>query len=356
MTARLKQLNWNLVMSKKRLLSILIACLAVIPAYTKGLEVWGKPYTQILSFNNLVTNGFYTVAITEQDGQILDTQNWRITVRLNGNIVSAWENKVFPSNKIGFVLTSTSGQPSANIPSVNDISLTYPVMLNGTQEVELINGTNARLTNKVGGTYNYMQFLLNFQLFVMGGGYLSVLDADNPIPGGISHLAYLAPIEFKLYIDGEVFSYPLNYDILHVFPLSTTQSYSILVDPVNVDLEFNTVADYINGKNETYTNALTVQSYVDYQLRVSSIYPNFSSASGSTLPLDIVRLQLSDNNQTTTPKAITETMVTLITGASTGNNTKKYNMIFSTGADDSRLFNLPSQLYSTDLLFEITPQ
>jgi hypothetical protein len=253
-------------------------------------------------------------------------------------------------------LYSTSGQPSSNIPSVNDISLSYPVMLNGSQEVDLVNGTNVPLSNKVGSIYDYFQFVMNFQLFAMGGGYLSVLDADTPNLDGTDHLTYSAPLEFKAYIGGEVFTINQLYNILEVHPLSTTQSYSILVDPVNVDLEFNTVADYINGKNETYTNALTVQSYVDYQLRVSSIYPNFSSASGSTLPLDIVRLQLSDNNQTTTPKAITETMVTLISGASTGSNTKNYNMIFSTGADDSRLFNLPSQLYSTDLLFEITPQ
>jgi len=356
MTARLKQQNWSLAMSRKRLFTLLIACVAVIPAYTKGFKMWGNPYVGIYSFNDLVTDGYYSLEIEEKSEVPLNENNWRITVRLTGDIVSNYGNKIFPDNKIGLILYSTSGQPSSNIPSVNDISLSYPVMLNGSQEVDLVNGTNVPLSNKVGSKYVYFQFVLNFQLFAMGGGYLSVLDADTPNLDGTDHLTYSAPLEFKAYIGGEVFTINQLYNILEVHPLSTTQSYSILVDPVNVDLEFNTVADYINGKNETYTNALTVQSYVDYQLRVSSIYPNFSSASGSTLPLDIVRLQLSDNNQTTTPKAITETMVTLISGASTGNNTKKYNMIFSTGADDSRLFNLPSQLYSTDLLFEITPQ
>lgn len=343
-------------MSRKRLFTLLIACVAVIPAYTKDFYMWGNPYVGIYSFNDLVTNGYYSLVIQENWGVLLNDNNWRITVRLTGDIVSNYGNKIFPDNKVGLVLYSTSGQPSSNIPSVNDISLSYPVMLNGSQEVDLVNGTNVPLTNKVGNIYEYFQFILNFQLFAMGGGYLSVLDADTPNPDGTVHLSYSAPLEFKAYVGGEVFTVNELYRILEVHPLSTVQGYSILVDPVSVDLEFNSVADYLYGKNETYTNALTVQSTVDYQLRVSSIYPNFSSASGSTLPLDIVRLQLSDINQTTTPRALTETMVTMMTGAATGSNTKKYNMIFTTGADDTRLFNLPSQLYSTELLFEITPQ
>lgn len=179
-----------------------------------------------------------------------------------------------------------------------------------------------------------------------------MLDDDtsnNPI-------TYSAPFEFKAYIGGKELTIPRTYNNFQVHKLSSLQSYSILVTPVNIDLEFNTAADYVNGKNVTFPNAVTMTSNVAYQLRVSSIYPNFSTASGHILPLDVVRVQLSGDGQITSPMALSDAMVTLLYGTATGGGSKVYDLIFSTVANDDRTLNLPTDQYSTQVLFEITPQ
>ena len=314
--------------------------------------MWGNPYIGIYSYNGITTNGYYTLVIKENWGTKLYAENWRITARLTGNIVSQDGAKVFPSDKVGFILAGTEGQPNSTIPNASVISLSYPVMLNGTQEIDLVNGSNAALSNKVGNKFVYFQFQMNFQLIAIGGGYLDILDDDT----GNKTITYVAPFEFKAYIGNEEFIIHKTSDILQVHKLSTNTNYSILVNPVNVDLEFNTVEDYVNGKSITYTNALTVNSNVNYQVRASSIYPNFSSSMGSILPLDIVRLQLSEDSQTSTPMVLSDAMITLLQGASTGGGTKVYDLTFSTVANDSRLLDIPNEQYSTNLLFEIIPQ
>lgn len=338
-------------MTKRKLFYFFIAFIVTAPSYTQEFTMWGNPYVGIYSYNGITTNGYYTLVIKENWGTELYAEDWRITVRLTGDIVSRDGTQVFPSNKVGLILSSTEGQPSS-IPDVSEINLPYPVMFNGTQEVDLVNGEDVILSNKVGNNFVYYQFQMNFQLAAIGGGYLDLLDDDT----GNKTINYSASLEFKAYIGGEEFSIQRTYDILQVHKLSTNKSYSILVDPVNVDLEFNTVADYINGKNITFPNAVTVKSNVAYQLRVSSIYPNLSSASGNILPLDMVRLQLSGDAQATTPVTLSDMMVTLLQGVATDGVSKAYDLTFSTVANDARILDLPTEQYSTHLLFEIIPQ
>jgi len=348
-----KQQNWNSAMSKRSLLYCCIAFVVTLPSYTQEFELWGNPYIGIYSYNGITTNGYYTLAIKEQWGTQLYAENWRVTVRLTGNIVSKDGTKVFPSDKVGLILTSTEGQPVINIPGVNQINVPYPVMLLGSQERDLVNGANVALSNKVGNNFVYYQFQMNFQLAAIGGGYLDILDDDN----GNKTITYSAPFEFKAYIGGNVFTIHRTYDILQVHKLSTNaNNYSILVDPATVNMEFNTAADYVNGKNITYPNGITVKSNVAYQLRVSSIYPNLSSTSGNILPLDLVRIQLSDNTQSISSMPLSGAMVPMLNGAATGSGEKKYNLTFTTVPNDSRIFNIPTEQYSTSLLFEITPQ
>lgn len=339
-------------MNKQKLLLILIFSFFAISFYAKEFRMWGNPYVGIQSYNGITSNGYFTMVVKENWGTALYAENWRITVRLTGDIVSSDGSKVFPSNKVGFILTSTDGQPPSTIPNASEIGLSYPVMLNGMQEIDLVNGSLKPLSNKVGNNFEYFQFQMNLQLTAVGGGYLDVLDDD----AGNSTITYTAPFEFKAYIGEEEFIINHTYDILQVHKLSTNKNYSILVNPVNVDLEFNTMTDYISGKSISFSNALTVKSNVDYQVRVSSIYPNFYSALGTVLPLDIVRLQLSGNSQTTTPMMLSDTMVTLLHDTSTGGNSKQFDLIFTTMANDSRLLNIPNEQFSTNLLFEITPQ
>lgn len=156
-------------MSKRILLYCCLAFIVTLPTYSQKFELWGNPYIGIYSYNGITTNGYYTLAIKEQWGTRLYAENWRVTVRLTGNIVSTTAPyKVFPSDKVGLILASTEGQPATNIPSVNQINVPYPVMLLGTQERDLVNGSSVALSNQVGSNFVYYQFQMNFQLAAIG--------------------------------------------------------------------------------------------------------------------------------------------------------------------------------------------
>jgi hypothetical protein len=121
-------------------------------------------------------------------------------------------------------------------------------------------------------------------------------------------------------------------------------------------LEFNTMEDYLNGKSVTYTDGLTVSATTAYQVTVRSTSPHFSSAIGDTLPLDVVRLQLSGGPGTTAPVTLSTAAMTILQGLSTGGASETFDITYSTEANDPRLFNVPSEQYETSLLYEISPQ
>jgi hypothetical protein len=121
-------------------------------------------------------------------------------------------------------------------------------------------------------------------------------------------------------------------------------------------LEFNTVEEYLNGKSVTYTDGLTVSATTAYQVTVRSIPAYFSSASGDTLPLDIVRLQLSGGSGTTTPVTLSTAAKTILQGLSTGGASETFDITYATEPNDQRLFNVPSEQYETSLLYEISPR
>lgn len=54
--------------------------------------------------------------------------------------------------------------------SVISVALYYPVMLNGMQEIDLVNGTNVPLSNWDGNNFVYYRFQMDFRLTVIGGG------------------------------------------------------------------------------------------------------------------------------------------------------------------------------------------
>jgi hypothetical protein len=162
--------------------------------------------------------------------------------------------------------------------------------------------------------------------------------------------------------DNSVIGYvDLNY-MIQVHKLSgvppVENEYSILVstEAANGLLEFNTAADYINGKSVTYVDGLSVSATTAYQVTVRSTSPHFSSAGGDTLPLDVVRLQLSGGPGVTAPVTLSTAPKTILQGLSSGGASETFDITYSTEANDPRLFNVPSEQYETSLLYEISPQ
>lgn len=109
-------------MTKRKLIHFFFTFIVIAPSYTQGFILEGNPYLGISSYDGTTSNDYYSLVITENWGTVLYAEDWRVTVRLTGDIVSQDGTKVFPSNKIGFILVSTGGQPSSTILDVSDIS------------------------------------------------------------------------------------------------------------------------------------------------------------------------------------------------------------------------------------------
>jgi len=146
------------------------------------------------------------------------------------------------------------------------------------------------------------------------------------------------------------------HKLLGVPPVENEYSILVSTEASNGLLEFNTVEDYLNGKSVTYTDGLTLSATTAYQVTVRSVSANFSSAGGDTLPLDVVRLQLSGGSGTTAPVTLSTAARTILQGLSTGGASETFDITYSTEANDQRLFNVPSEQYETSLLYEISPQ
>ena len=154
-----------------------------------------------------------------------------------------------------------------------------------------------------------------------------------------------------------VVNYTIQVHRLTGDPPPDENQYSIRVstEASNGLLEFKTMADYLNGKSVTYTDGLSVSATTAYQVTVRSIPAHFSSAVGNTLPLDVVRLQLTGGAGTMAPVALSTDTKTILQGLSTNGASQHFDITYSTEANDARLFNVPADHYTTSLMYEISP-
>lgn len=296
-------------------------------------------------------------------GTNLDIPNWKLSVKLRGPILSSGGIE-FPSQKISFIPVRTEsgnvgGEPNP-VPAVNQIGMPSPVFLNGLSEVFLVPGANVPLYLSSINNKSY-DLRMIFNLTVAGGSYLSGFQALwwPTVRSGV----YTVPLQFTAYRNDNTIigvfdhNYTINIHTLTGTPPEEDQ-YSIRVstEASNGLLEFSTMADYVNGKSVTYTGGLSVSATTAYQVTVRSVSFHFSSAPGNTLPLDIVRLQLGGGSGNTYTRALSTDTQTILEGSSTGGTPVNFDITYSTEANDSRLFNVPSDHYTTSLMYEISPR
>lgn len=334
---------------------VIAICLWVIttPLYAQNpaLEAGRNPYLGIISYEGgITTGGAFYVTIIKQWGINLDVENWKLSVKLTGNIQAA-DGTIFPAEKISFIPIGTEGSG----PSVSQIGMPSAVPLNGLSEVFLVPNSQAPLDVGIG----YYQYHLKFAIAAAGGAYLEHLQATS------GNKRYTAPLQFTLY-DGNnnIIARANNlYNNIEVHRLSGSppgdgEQYSISVstEASNGLLEFTTISDYINGKSITYADGLSVSATTPYQVKVKSIDPYFSSVSlgnTTTLDLDVVRLQLSSSSLKI---PLSQTPQTILAGPSTGGSVMNFDITYSIEGNNPKLFNVPPDLYQTSLTYEITPQ
>lgn len=337
----------------KRIAQIVLFLFVIGFSYGQTFSGSSNTHLNVYSYDGAVSIDAYRLRF-EYTGDSLNVPNWKISVRVKGPIVSS-DGKVFPSEKISLVAVRTEGQANPGpLPTLSEIGVRPHVALDGLSEVFLVPSSNEPLYNK--SQYStYYDLNIFFNLVVAGGGYLADLH---------EYRQFVVPFQFTAYRgDNTVIGvYDQNYTIqvhrLTGDPPPDENQYSIRVstEASNGLLEFKTMADYLNGKSVTYTDGLSVSATTAYQVTVRSIPAHFSSAVGNTLPLDVVRLQLTGGAGTMAPVALSTDTKTILQGLSTNGASQHFDITYSTEANDARLFNVPADHYTTSLMYEISPR
>lgn len=354
---RLRQLNCNLPMSRHIGLIGLFLFIFQILSYGQVSLVWqgGSDYLSVDSYGGAVSQTDIAKLKISGSGNIT-LANWKLTARIVNYPVSNTNGGVFPAEKVSFSPTGTSGNLKPGpAPSVSQIGMPLSVAFqNGPSEVYLVPNSNAPLIQKSPNSNEYFEFTMGFNLKVASGSYLNTLQGWKQYP-------FL--IEYTLY---DQTGTPISR-LQHTFriqvgslgpPPAEENRYSIRVsaEASNGLLEFSTMSDYIHGKSVTYTDGLQVSATTGYQVTVKAVSTHFISLSGATLPLDVVRLQLSGGGSNMHTRSLSTASQSILEGTSTGGITKVFDITYSTQVNDNRLFHVSPEQYETSLMYEISPR
>ncbi|WP_374464647.1 hypothetical protein [Chryseobacterium sp.] len=317
---------------------------------------WVNGYLQINSYNGNTNPDAYNLTLAGNGN--INIPNWRVSVRLKQPITSNNGNYILPANKISFQPVSSSGKAYPNpVPTIPQIGMPLNVILKEGQEVFLIPQSNAALFNQPAQPNGYYSLQIKYSISLAGGSYLGSYPA---------WITFIAPLQFTAYdqynnILGTVdHNFQFQIGSLSGTPTDIPElSMKFGASAMNGILEFKNMQDYANGASVIYSNALTVKSNTNYQIKVKSLQNQFSASSGNFLPLDAVQLNLipvSGNTGTANTILLSTAPQLIANGGSTQNSDVYYDMRYSTKPNDERFINAKSEDYTTTIQFEITPQ
>lgn len=337
----------------KRLLNISVLLFFASLSYGQlTFSGWSQGHLNVYSYNGADMSGAITLNI-EYNGTYLYEPNWKISVEVvtpfevNKNKTLSNRIKLEPSNAI------ESGNYPKRIQSIeNVVQPIKPTTILENTKVYLVPSSLTELyySNHNGGYYNLR---LLFNLILEGGSYMS--NMKNTVFNGV--------MLFRLHNQDDVvigsYSCPFTvqfHNITGTPPPENEYSISFSTEATNAMIEYSSLSDYINGKSVTYINGLTVSANTDYEIAVRSVDANFTSETGETLPLDVVKLQLSGKDGNGTPAFLSTGKKVVLQGQSTNAMNTSFDVTYSTGSNDLRLYNVPSINYSTQIIYEITPR
>ena len=307
---------------------------------------WSEHYLGISTYNGATQNEAHTLRFN-YSGTNLNEQNWRLGVKVQTPFKSG--NVAFPVNKIRLIPKRTNGQE--NFPTVQQVGMTTASLTNNT-EVFIVPSSNTALYYV--SEYNgYYFFEMIYDMIIEGGGYLQNLQ-NNSFEGMLRFTAYRENNSIIGFQD-------INFRIqVHTLsgtpPIENQYSISFTNEASNAMIEYSSLADYVNGKSVTYKDGLTVSATTDYQVSVRSINDEFTTDTGDKIDLDVVKLQLAGSSANGPLTALSNNKKTVVQGLNTSGQSTKFDITYSTDPNDLRLYNVSSKNYSTQLMFEITPQ
>lgn len=345
-------------MNNRKIFSfILLLCFWIQCLSQVSYSSWINGYMSVSSYGGGSIPDAYTASFSGNG--YLNVPYWRLSVRLKQPVTSTDGNYTLPANKLSFSPVSSSGNayPYA-VPTISQIGMPLNVMMQEGQEIFLVPQSNAAMYNFSLLFFGYYYNLqLRYSLALAGGAYLG----NYP-----SWTTFVAPMQFTAYdrynnVIGRmdhVFQFQIG-TLSGTPPDVPEMSLKFSANAVNGALEFNSRNDYANGVNVSYSNALTVRSNTNYQIKIRSLQNNFTSPAGNTLPLDAVKLTLAPvngNSASVYPIALASWQQLAAKGGYTQGSSVYYDINYSTTANDQRFMSAKSEDYSTTLQFEITPQ
>ena len=300
----------------------------------------GSRYLLVDSYYGVIGKDYLTIMLESHN---MKEAEWRITAKVTSVILKYPENHNFPvthdfpTSMLNLIFISKEG--SSNVSAIN--SSNYPLSLNNEVEILNFNSSNQE------GSQN-LNF--NFNLQVQGGNYLRNFPRWTTVK---------FDVEYRLYSNNSMIAEMMLKDtaahfFLNIEPDSKFSSISVTPD---VLLEFNSIEGYMNGVTKTYTGGLKVSSTANYEVRVRSLKDKLeSTTTNKYLPLNLVSLQLSGGNGTQQPVNISTTNQLILQGATTNGNVVEYDMIYKAKPiEDQYLFINQQETFSTQLMFEMTP-
>ncbi|AYM99060.1 hypothetical protein [Chryseobacterium sp. 3008163] len=318
---------------------------------------WTNSYLQINSYQGNTNPDAYTMTIAGNGN--FNIPHWRLSARLKSTITANSGSYIFPANKISFQPVSSTGQAYPNpIPTIAEIGIPPNTIVTEGANFLLIPQSNAPLYNQPSQPNGYYNLQIKFSIIVAGGAYLGNYPA---------WITFTAPIEFTAYDQNNMIIGKMDHQFQFQIgaltgtpPTSTELSLKVNGNASNGLLEFSSMQDYKDGKSVTYPNALTVKANTNFQITVKAIQNNFTSASGKTIPVSNVQMNLLPTTQNAGSSFNTVFLNTasqiIAKGSSTQGANLDYTIKYFTKPNDEYFINAKPDEYSATLQYEITPQ
>lgn len=332
-------------------LSLSLSCFSQV-----RFSSWNSGHIQITSYNGNSSTEALTTRL-EGNGN-LNIPNWKLSAKVTQPITSYDGKFIIPANKISFQPSSTNGkQTPTKTPSFTEIGAPLTVIMQENVEAFLIPNSNSPIYNNSTSEGSYYDLQMKFNFTVIGGAYLGEFPAWTE---------FAVPIEFIAYNQGNaVIGKTVEYFKIQIGritdapPAADEMSMQINLSASKGVLEFKSIQDYSNGASVTYTDGLSVKSNTNFQIKVRSANSILQSATGNTIPIDVVNLTLiagSNSNQKITPIVLSTASQVLVKTNTSTLTTYKYDIKYYTTGQDQRLISAKSDDYATTLVYEITPQ
>ncbi len=265
---------------------------------------------------------------------------WSLRVRAAGNFTNG-SNTVAPQ-----YFSLRFNRVSSGSPTASAIGVTNNAVALSTTDVALINQSNAAFVPNAATEHK-------FDMIIQGGNHLL-------LPNG----TYSASLVFTLYNQSNqvvststvIVSFAVN---------SSTNTYTVVLQNSadNINMVFNTPANFTNGVSVTKSNGLKITGYSPYQVLIKTSSANLvSGTSANTIPVSVVSLEPTQSTSTTGgilmyTRQLSNADQIIITNPLTDHTQQvvEYHLRYYTQPGDNRLA-VGSGSFNTTVIFVVTPK